>query len=183
MSGGNDVKWYAMNAFRGGALSVQNMLTKLEIENFVPKHHGTVIVKGNKIKHLLKPIIPSLIFIKSTFSELDEICHTTQNLHFRYTKIHGGNRNVPISIPNEDMERFIEFIDGNEEHINYITDPDVLNIEVGERVRITEGPFVGKEAIFMKLANVTKRQIVVKIEGVLGASVICKFPSRIVEKI
>ncbi len=178
-----EVKWYAMNAFRGGAMSMQNRLNALGVENFVPKKKGITIVKGNKIKHQLQAVIPSLIFIKSTFPILDEFCNVSKNIHFRYTKINGGDKNVPIVISNEEMERFIAFVDGNEEYLEYIVDTDAFNIEAGEKVIITEGPFIGQEATFVKVANQAKRQIVVEIENILGATIKCKFPSRIIEKI
>lgn len=178
-----DEKWYAMNAFRGGAISVQSKLNKSKIENFVPMEYGAMIVKGKKVKQQLVAVIPSLIFIKSTFSQIDEICKKTQNLHFRYTKIHGGAKSTPITIPTEEMEQFIAFVGGCEEHIEYLTDPDILDMAKGERVMITEGPFIGRQATFVKIKSMAKRQIVIELESILGARVKCSFPSRIIEKL
>ncbi len=178
-----DERWYAMNAFRGGAMSVQKMLAASEIKNFVPKEYGTSRVKGDKIKHHLRAVVPSLIFIKGTFSQIDDICNSTKNLHFRYTKMYGGDKNRPIVIPDEEMDRFIDFVDGNEENISYIIDTDTFKLEEGEKVRVVEGAFAGKEAIFVRVANETKRQIIIEIDGVLGAKVRCRFPSRIIERI
>ncbi len=180
---GEDVKWYAMNAFRGGALTLQKKLAAYEIETFVPKEYGAIRVKGNKINYQLQAVIPSLLFIKSTFSHIDALCKATKNIHFRYTKIYGGDKNRPITIPDEEMAQFISFVDGNEEHISYIKEPETFNLKDGEKVRIIEGPFAGREATFVKVANKTNRQIVIEIEGVLGAAVKCKFPRRIVERI
>lgn len=176
-------KWYVLSAIYGSAMKAEKELTKLSIPNFVPMERVASIVKGKKIKHRMQPIILSLVFAKSTFNRIKEINANHNHLYFKYTKIYGDGKNVPMTVSSEEMERFIAFIDGNEEHIDYIQDPRTFNLKKGEKVRVIDGPFTGHEATFVKIANVAKRQIVVEISGLLGASVRCDFPSRIIEKI
>ncbi len=183
MSNVEEEKWYVLNAIYGNSMNAKKELTKLNIPNFVPMESVATFVKGKKVKCKVQPIILNLVFVKSTFSRIKEINSRLNYLYFRYTKIFGEDKNVPLTVSDENMEKFISFIDGNEEHITYIQDTTTFNIKEGERVRITDGPFVGKEAIFVKIANVTKRQIVIEIGDILGATIKCQFPSRIIEKI
>lgn len=179
----NEPKWYAMKSFRGNSLIAEQRLKNLNIESFVPKMYSIGYSKSGTPKEIVVPAIPNLFFARGTFKALDEACKTIGNTHFQYKRIHSSEKSVPIIVPDAEMRAFIDFIDGNFEHIEFLNDPNSFNLKAGEPVRIIAGPFKGKEGNFVKIKNKFKRQIVIEIKGLLGAYVKCNFPSRIIERI
>ncbi len=73
-------------------------------------------------------------------------------------------------VPNEQMERFRTFVEGNLDRIKYVDITD-LNLKAGEKVRINSGPFKGKEGLLVKVNGRRSKQVVVSIDGLLAVVV------------
>ncbi len=181
MAQGEDVRWYVMNATYGNAMNAQALLSSLSICSYVPMEYKSVQV-GGKMVQKLKPIMQNLIFVKAPYSTIKEISTDHRYLHFQYTKVGGDNRNRPIIVDSEEMERFIDFVDGRFGEVEYIDTTD-FNIKKGERVLVTEGIFSGKEGVLVSVAGRRYKQIVVAIDGVLAIQIKTPKPWTIVRKI
>lgn len=138
--------------------------------------------KGLKVINKLQPILQNLIFVKSTYPQLKEIYSSHNYLYFTYTKTGGDNKNRPIIVGNEEMEQFINFIDGHFGEIVYI-EPTSFNLAKGERVRIIDGPFSGKEGLFVSVSGKKFKQIVVSIDGVIAVHINTPRPWTIIERL
>ncbi len=156
-----------MNARFSRALIAKNALeTKYKIRCFVPMQKKTVICKGKKELKKITPVFLNLIFVYTTQTHIKEITTIYPYLHFQYQQIEG--RNQPLIIPQQQMEMFINTVEGNLDKIEYIEQ----DYYTGERVRITEGYFKDKEGILVKIKGKRSKQFVVAIEGLIAVSLL-----------
>ena len=175
-----EIKWHVLYTVHGNAMVAQRLFSQLSIETFVPMEQRPVTVKGKKIIIKLVPILSNLIFVKSTIARIKEIKSTLTYLYYLNTNT--GGEKQPMIVPMVEMEKFIQFLEGNFEHIEYI-DTKGLDIKKGERVKIISGVFKGKEGTFIKIIGKRSKQIVVEIDGLLAVAIKTPNPSNIIEKI
>ncbi len=177
-----EVKWYVMNATYGNAMNAQAMLCDNSIHCYVPMEYRFVPSKNQKMVKKLRPIMQNLIFVKATYSRIREMSTRCSYLHFQYTKVGGDNRNRPIVVDSDEMERFINFLDGRFEDVEYL---DMTNFDIrrGERVMVVDGVFKGKEGTLVSVSGKRYKQIVVSIDGVLAIQIKTPKPWAIVERI
>lgn len=172
-------QWYVLQAMYGRAMVAQRLFSQLCIETFVPMQNKPVTVKGKKVITKLVPIFLNLIFIKSTLVRIEEIKSKYTYLYYLTHNVNGTKQ--PMIVPMVEMERFVNFLGGNFEHIDYI-DTQGLDIRKGERVKIISGVFKGKEGTFIKITGRRNKQIVVSIDGLLAVAINTPNPSQIIEK-
>ncbi len=165
-----------MNARFGRALIAKEVMERHSIDSYVPMQEKIIAIKNNKRIKKLTPIFVNLIFIKSTYSTVKEICNSNPYIHYTYYKKDG--KNTPMVVPDNDMERFIAVTSENQGDILYLS-PDSIDYTKGERVLITEGPFRGKEAVFIKVKGKRSKQVVVAITGVVVAMITSLNPGMI----
>lgn len=175
-----EIQWHVLQAMHGKAMTAQRLFSQISIETFVPMEKRPITVKGKKVQTKLVPIFLNLIFVKSTLDYIKEIKSQYGYLYYLTHNVNGVKQ--PIIVPMAEMERFINFVDGNFEHIDYI-DTKGLDIKKGERVKITSGVFKGKDGTFVKITGKRNKQIVVAIDGLLAVVIKTPNPSQIVEKI
>ena len=173
-------KWYVLQAIYSRALVAQKMLSDLSIETFIPMERKDIKVKGNKTQTKMVPIIRNLIFVKSTFTRIREIKAVHKYLWYLTYQDEGSAK--PMVVPEERMDRFINFVEGNFDQIEYL-DHETLNLKRGERVRIISGVFKDKEATFIKIVGKRSKQLVIAIDGILAVVIKTSNPSQIIEKI
>lgn len=171
-----------MNATYGNAMNAQAILCDLSIDCYVPMEYRDVTVKGRKVVQKLRPIMQNLIFVKSTYSRIREVSTRCSYLHFQYTKVGGDNRNKPIVVDSDEMERFINFLDGRFDEVEYV-DMTHFDLRKGERVLVVDGAFKGKEGMLVSVSGRRYKQIVVSIDGVLAIQIKTPKPWTIVERI
>ena len=153
----NDVVWFAMSAPFCKELEAQVLLQRDNIESFVPLCYKIIEKKdGHKVRKLV-PAIHNLIFVK-----------TTRPIIQYLTKPENG-RNVPIIVPERQMQQFITVCKSQNENLVYLS-PTEINLHKGTRVRIIGGPFDGVDGIFIKIKGYRKRRIVVSLPGIAAVA-------------
>ena len=159
--------WFAMRATYGRNLMAQRLLEMQHIESFVPMRKRTVKL-GRRIKTDMIPVVRDLIFVLGERKEVQEAKSRISYLH--YITRPEESRNVPIEVPEEQMQQFIavcnEMDDGAE-----MLSGETSEFTVGQRVRVISGAFKGIEGSLVKIEGNRSRRFVVAIEGVIAVSV------------
>ena len=162
--------WFVARTSSFGELSIRNIFVKLKINFFIPVRNITK-KNNNGLRHYESVIIPNLVFFHSTPSEAQYLFRILSTRLFRIIDyIHGGL----LTIPNEQMERFIAFIETYEDNVKMFND----SLFVGDHVAIKNGPLRGLEGILVKKGG--KNHFVVRLEGIL--TVAAKIPIKELRK-
>lgn len=137
-------RWYIVHAYSGFEKKVaqeirdkaaQNNLSDKIVEVFVPVEHVTEVRKGKKIAAERK-FFPGYVLVKMELS--DATWHMVKNLPKVTGFLGGGGKGRPVPIADKEaqaiFEQVQEGIDKPKRHVSF---------EVGENVKINEGPFEG----------------------------------------
>lgn len=167
-----DLHWYAFRVLHNKVKPVKEWLDHENIEYFVPtypkqKEKGEVVISTEE------PIIPSLIFIRSTNDFVKTLKDQSPVYLNAYTN--PGTRDIAI-IPNYQMDSFIYVLSKGCQQVETIDEKLIK----GNQVRITGGLFEGAEGYITRVHG-TKR-FVVLLKGI--AAVATTFiPRCYIEKI
>lgn len=161
--------WFAMSATFGRSLQAQQVLLKKGIENYVPMRWDVITQsKGRKIKKLV-PAISNLIFVCSVWTGIRESMTAMPWLMLQTSPREG--RNVPIIVPDRQMEHFIRVTENDGNRPIYLH-PSEINLHEGERVEVLGGPFDGVEGIFINSRGKRKKQLIVEIPHIIAAKIV-----------
>lgn len=145
------------------------MLPELGFETFTPMHW--VIkdsLKGVRERKYV-PFIPDMLFVKSLKSDLDPIVAKTDTLQYRYIK---GAQATPMTVPVDDMERFIKAVGSDHSSCVYYSPEEVTEEMLGKKVKIVGGALDGMVGdLFTKRGSKTKR-LILRLKDMLIASVV-----------
>ncbi len=133
-------RWYVVNVYSGSekkvaeSLKEQAVLKKMEdkiLDVLVPTEEVVEIKKGAKVNSERK-FFPGYILVKMEMS--DECWHVVKNT----PRVSGflGSRNKPQPISDAEAERIIKQMEEGVERPQTVVD-----FEVGEQIRVTDGPF------------------------------------------
>lgn len=133
-------RWYVVNVYSGSekkvaeSLKEQAILKKMEdkiLDVLVPTEEVVEIRKGAKVNAERK-FFPGYILVKMEMS--DECWHVVKNT----PRVSGflGSRNKPQPISDAEAERIIKQMTEGVERPQ-----TMIDFEVGEQVRVTDGPF------------------------------------------
>ncbi len=170
--------WYAMSATFRRELKIKQILEEQNIECFVPMRI-LESKSGRRTEQKIAPAIDNLIFVYTDKPTLTQI--KVKHQYLQYKTHYVDSKRIPIIVPNEQMERFIAFVNDNYQKVKYIDDKDV-DFSTGERVRIVNGDFTGKEGILVKVKGKRSKKVVVAIEGVI-AVMLMEVETNEIEKI
>ncbi len=157
-----DLVWFAMSAPYCRELEAKRLLDNRSIENFIPMCYK-VSVKQNKKTRVLVPAIHNLIFVRTTRPIIKETKQQIPILQY-ITRTDNG-KNIPVIVPDMQMQQFITVSKTNSEQLIYLR-PEEINLKKGTRVRILGGTFDGVEGIFVKIKGIRSRRVVVVIPGI-----------------
>lgn len=158
------IQWFAMSAPYCRELVAQELLNKYGIENFIPMRYKISEKRGRKVRELV-PAIHNLIFAKTSKSIIQEVKTGVSYLQYR-TMVKEG-KNVPIVVPDAQMDQFIAVSKSLSDNLVYLQ-PEEVNLENGARVRILGGPFDGVEGVFVKVKGSRSKKVVVMLQGLTG---------------
>ena len=133
-------RWYVVNVYSGSekkvaeSLKKQAVLKKMEdkiLDVLVPTEKVVEIKKGAKVNAEHK-FFPGYILVKMEMS--DECWHVVKNT----PRVSGflGSRNKPQPISDAEAERIIKQMEEGIERPQTVVD-----FEIGEQIRVTDGPF------------------------------------------
>lgn len=155
--------WFAMSAPYGRVLKAKALLDSKAVKNFIPMKYEMLCDKaGNKTRKLV-PAISNLIFAYTTKETIQSI---KQNVPFlQYLIKREDNRNLPIIVPDKQMEQFIKVCETHDEKLLYLA-PDEIQLDKGTPVKIIGSAFDGIEGLFVRVKGKRKKQVVVLIQSV-----------------
>ena len=150
------INWYALKIFYNKALHFKELVEKDGVETYLAMTSKEVKESG-RIQHQKKPLVSSLMFIRSTEDYLNSLRehHFSELTYYKTAHfiLQPGNNSVeyvPAIIPEDQMEVFRQATTegGN---IQYLGTIKSLNLKPGDRVMVTEGPFKGREGYLKRI--------------------------------
>jgi len=133
-------KWYIVQAFSGFEKKVadtikesaknKDLKDKVD-EVLVPLHEVTEVKRGKRVQRQ-KKFFPSYVLVKMEMNK--ELYHSIKNIQ----KVTGflGSTGTPIAVPDKEIEKIM----GNIKEGSLTPEPR-LSFDIGEQVRVCEGPF------------------------------------------
>ena len=159
--------WFAMSATFRRELKARALLDDAGIECFIPMKYMAVTKRnGHRAKELV-PAVHNLIFVHARQEEIQEIKKDIPFLQWLTQPSEG--RNLPIVVPDRDMEQFIQVTRDSNEKLVYLR-PDEIDLRKGTPIRILGGPFNGIEGTFIKIQGHRNRRVVVMLKNIIGVA-------------
>ena len=162
----SDLHWFAMRVTYRREMAVKDMLDAEQVESFVPMHK-VVRQQGGRKHWMMEPVVHNLLFVHSSKEWLQQF--KARVPHLQYMTMRDGEKTVPIVVPEDQMQRFMEVSKTYDEQLLFL-DPNGLDLARGTRVRIHGGVFDGMEGIFMKVAGKRNRRVVIAIKNVIAVA-------------
>lgn len=72
------VHWFVMRAYKNEKLAEEKLSSSNGLEHFIPKHYAVRTYHGKKTRQLV-PVIPSLLFVHASHSQITEFKQTQYN--------------------------------------------------------------------------------------------------------
>ena len=134
-------RWYILHVFSGMEKRVQKSLQERITEAGLQDHFGRILVPSEEVMESRagqksiseRRIFPGYVFIEMELT--DETWHLVKSTN-RVTGFLGGTGNRPTPIPEREVDKILNQIEEGAEKPR----PKVL-FEVGEMLRVKEGPF------------------------------------------
>lgn len=162
-----------------GEQMANNLSSKRDLIRIANKKQTVVTYK--------KPLVASLLFIHCTESFLKTLKHNHLSEFSYYTRYADKEltdkevtkqlQKVPAIIPDDQMQAFI-WLTSEDHEISYLGEPK--DIKLGDRVRVTEGPFKGFTGNIKRIKK--DRKFVITI-GTIAAFTIGGITHKMLEKI
>ena len=169
MTASEDIVWFAMSATFGRELKARDFLDKNGVECFIPmKYQMLVDKKQGKVRKLV-PAISNLLFVHTTKERIQTLKSSVDYLQYLTMPIAG--KNVPIIVPEYQMQPFIAVCETHDERLVYLS-PDEINLEKGTPVRIVGSSFDGVEGTFIKMEGKRKHHVAVLVPGIAAVVIV-----------
>lgn len=161
--------WFAMGSTaHRKELQIRDHARSHGLDAFVPLRYAVKTVRGQRQRALV-PAMSGLFFIKATIPQLSD--YITKSPYTLYPlKSTFSNKENFLVVDNHAMENFIAATENNEQHVTYFR-PDEISLQQGDKIRISGGPYDGREGIIMRIKGKRNKHLVVQITGVIVAAV------------
>lgn len=153
--------WFVARTRHGQELSVRERLRELGEEHFIPSQR-TLRIRGKRKKEVEVPLIPNLVFLRTTKTHA---CELANGGRVRLFYVIDRNTHTLMQVPDKQMEDFMKVLDLSPESLCLSEFP----LSLGGKVRILKGDFVGVEGELLSLP--TRTYVVVQVGGLLAAKV------------
>ena len=162
------VQWFVMRDLTrpNAKLPAYRLLAKEGVECFTPMVPKLIVCCGKRVQEEV-PFIHDLLFVHATREVLDPIVEKTVTFQYRYLR---KPWREPMTVRNEEMERFIQAIRSVETPKYYR--PDEITPEMYHRkIRIIGGELEGYEGYLLSVRGSKVKRLLVELRGLLAASV------------
>lgn len=160
-------RWYVMRVYKNEKQAEELLSSKDGLEYYIPKEEVVRTRHGKKIICKV-PVIPSLVFVHATHSQI--IAFKLQ----RYNRLQfvlwsrDGNSSY-LTVPDNQMNSFIQVCEQEQKKVTFYK-PGEIHLEEGVKVRVHGGALDNVEGTFVKVAGKRSRQVVVLLVGVMAVS-------------
>lgn len=142
-------------------------LAKAGLDVFTPMTQMIMTIGGRRQRREV-PVIQDLLFVHETREILEPFIAKLPTLQFRY--LFGKTKNEPMTVRNEEMERFI-FAVNNTETPLYYKSGEISEAMCGKKVRIMDGMLNGYEGRLLSVKGMRKRRLIIELPGLITAAV------------
>lgn len=164
-------EWFAMSATFGRELKAKAYLEENSVRCFIPMRYEIVDNRKEGKTRRLVPAINNLIFVHTTRERIQHLKTFAPYLQYLTHPVEG--RNLPIIVPEHQMQQFIKVCETYHEKLVYLA-PHEIHLSEGTPVRIVGSAFDGVEGTFVKIRNRRKKRVVVLVRDV-AAVVLAEF--------
>lgn len=159
-------KWFVMNAYKAERRAEEELQNDNRFNVFIAKRYAIRTRHGKQMRELT-PVIPNIIFVHASYSDIDQFQSQRPYLNFA-TFQENGQRRI-MTVPDRQMQNFIGIARQVEEEIIYFR-PEEVNLSKGTRVKVIGGMFDGIEATLLKVKGKRSKRIVVLIDGIAAVA-------------
>ncbi len=159
-------RWFVMRAYKCERRAEEDLLGDGGLEHFIPKRYAVRVYHGVKSRRLV-PVIPSLVFVRSTRERL--LGFKRSHPYLQFVMRPSGSGAACLTVPDGQMEDFIRVASRHDEEPLFLT-PGEINVRRGTRVRIHGGHLDGVTGVLMQVKGRRDRRVVVMLEGVLSVA-------------
>ncbi|MDC1767468.1 MULTISPECIES: UpxY family transcription antiterminator [Bacteroides] len=163
------MSWFVMRDLkrRNSKLPAYKLLSNEHFEVFTPMKWEICIKRGKRVREEI-PFIQDLLFVHSTKEKLDSIVDKTETLQYRYLR--GGTYCNPMTVPDGDMERFMNAVSSTGTPRYYL--PGELTPSMyGRKVRIIGGPLNNYEGHLLSIRGSKVKRLLVELPNFFSAGI------------
>lgn len=162
-------QWFVMRDLKrpNAKKPAYKQLDELNIEVFTPLKWHLTIQKGKRVRGQV-PFMQDLLFVHDTQKHLDPIVERIPTLQYRYQK--GKGYRSPMTVPDDDMERFIYAV-GNADNPSYYRPDELTSAMYGRNIRIVGGNLDGYKGVLLTTRGSKIKRILIELPNWLVAAV------------
>ncbi len=144
------------------------LLEQEGIRFFTPMHHVIRRKDGRSIR-LREPVVRSMVFAYSSKKILDTITGMHHTLQYRY--MYGRSVSNPMTVPLNDMERFIRAVESSYSEPVYYSPEEITPDKYGKEVCIIGGKLDGYTGRLLRMQGSRVKRLIVELPGFFAAGV------------
>lgn len=173
--------WHVLRVSYNRELKACEWLKSKGFEVFLPMRNEVRIVDGKR-KTVSKPLIPNILFVRSTPAALDLIIHDLDNTclsyYYNHFAVRPDGKNPPLTVPDREMYNFIRLSQVDDPNILFVSHQE-CRFKSGDQVIVTSGPFTGITGRVVRAKR--QQRVAIEIAG-LGVVTTAYVPSGCMRK-
>lgn len=165
----SEKKWFVMRDLKrrnSNSLAIHD-LGNAGLEVFTPMTQMIMTIGGQRQRRDV-PVIQDLLFVHEAKDAIDPYVEMCPTLQYRY--LFGKTKDEPMTVRNDEMERFI-FAVGNTEAPKFYRPGELTETMYGRKVRIMGGMLDQYEGRLLSVKGMRKRRLIVELPGLITAAV------------
>lgn len=165
----SEKKWFVMRDLKrrnSNSLAIHD-LGNAGLEVFTPMTQMIMTIGGQRQRRDV-PVIQDLLFVHEAKDAIDPYVEMYPTLQYRY--LFGKTKDEPMTVRNDEMERFI-FAVGNTEAPKFYRPGELTESMYGRKVRIMGGMLDHYEGRLLSVKGMRKRRLIVELPGLITAAV------------
>lgn len=169
----DDMQWFVLRVKWVPVERLEQLLKDEGAETFVPRRYMLRTDPRGRKHRVLKNVLPELVFVHSTYNFLQPFNKKVQakyGLAVSFCKLRDGEQNHVMVVPDRQMNPFIKAVTEMGERITYLQ-PNELELQKGDMVRVHGGPLNGQIGEIMKLKGKRKKRLVLRLMDFAAISV------------
>lgn len=165
----SEKRWYVMRDLkrRNAKVLAIHELRDAGMDVFTPMTQMIMTIGGRRQRRDV-PVIQDLLFVHDTKAAIDPLVAKYPNLQYRY--LFGKTKDEPMTVRNDEMNRFIYAV-GNTESPIYYKPGEITGAMYGKKVRIVGGMLDQYEGQLLSVKGMRKRRLIVELPGLISAAV------------
>lgn len=163
------MQWFVMRDLKrpNAKLPAYKQLSEEHVEVFTPMKWRLRIKNGKHVRERI-PFIHDLLFVHGTQDTVDRIVGRIPTLQYRYLK--GGEYCAPMTVPDEDMERFVYAVSVSDNPKYYLPE-ELTSGMCGRSVCIVGGSLDGYEGRLLTVRGSKTKRLLVELPGIFSVGV------------